>query len=181
MQEKNSPAISLPIRHVNLWNFFTGLSFALVPSKEDYFISTSGYSVPKPSIFKIGPEYTVPIEEEEDKGGVFSDVGNFFRTGFDKIKNLVAPNNDAEVYEIHQPHTYSLGTYFILILQLFSSYFGLILRLFWSQFCAVFRPVFAHFCNFYPILVNTFYKKQEFVAPYNDADIYELQLATLIC
>ena len=104
--------------------FFTGLSLTLVPSKEDYFISTSGYSVPKPSIFKIGPEYTVPIEEEEDKGGVFSDVGNFFRTGFDKIKNLVAPNNDAEVYEIHQPHTYSLGNYsFLQFLSNIGKYF----------------------------------------------------------
>ena len=73
----------------------SGLSFALVPSKEDYFLSASGYNAnaPKPHIFKVEP---IPNEEiQQESGGVLSNVGEFVKSSIGKgvqaIKDLVSP------------------------------------------------------------------------------------------
>lgn len=80
---------------ISLHTIFAGLSFALVPSKEDYFLSASGYkaNAPKPHIFKVEP---VPSEEiQQESGGVLSNVGEFVKSSIGKgvqaIKDLVNP------------------------------------------------------------------------------------------
>ena len=97
-------------------NFFSkGLSFALVPSKEDYFISTGNYDAPKPTIFKVEP---VPYEELEGHGnskGVLADMGQFVKSSIDKgvqaIKDLVTPESPAEEFYA-TPEPYSYGIFF---------------------------------------------------------------------
>ena len=88
------------LRKGNHLAVISGLSFALVPSKEDYFLSASGYNAnaPKPHIFKVEP---VPSSYEENPqnsgkgGGVLSNVGEFIGKGVQAIKDLVNPDGGA--------------------------------------------------------------------------------------
>ena len=92
------------------------MSFALVPSQEDYFISTGKQNVPKPSVFKIEPipSHEIPKDiEPPSPAGILADMSKFVRTNVDKgvkaIKNLVTPDDDTH----HSyPKSYSLGKLF---------------------------------------------------------------------
>ena len=101
--------------NIFVWDIilFSGLSFALVPSKEDYFISTSNYNAPKPSIFKIEPVPYDEMEKDSSKG-VLADMGQFVKSSIDKgvqaIKDLVKPETHHEEFYA-APEPYSLGEF----------------------------------------------------------------------
>ena len=85
-----------------------------MPSQEDYFISTSGQDIPKPSIFKIEPIPSSSHDIPDDApSGVLVDMGKFVKSSIDKgvqaIKNLVKPQT--ETYDAPSPPVkpYSLG------------------------------------------------------------------------
>jgi len=96
-----------------------GLSFALVPSQEDYFISTGAQDVPKPSIFKIEPIPSTSHEiSDNEPSGLLIDMGKFVKSSFDKLTNLVKPQSETtydapppvKTYSLEEPASFSAPT-----------------------------------------------------------------------